>query len=255
MTDKPKPLDIPAPPGYAQLVPFSVVHFKGMGPLRNNPHEFAREMNSILLMATEFFHAAKQYPIVFGRESASGAYIPLILTGLEDKGNLFIDADGRWNAGSYIPAYVRRWPFYSVPLKQEKDKYVVCVDPAGLERNEKAFIDDNGEQTPLWENASRMIHEMDGATRLTREMMEKLEQLDIIEPFEAHARTRDGGTIRFGQLFRIGEERLNKLSGKQLKDLVSKGFLSRIYAHLMSLENFQKLIDMHVAKPASTEKN
>ena len=61
-------------------------------------------------------------------------------------------------------------------------------------------------------------------------------------------KTRTGGTIRFGHMFRVDEERLNKLSGKQLKELMTKGFLSRTYAHLMSLENFQKLIDLHVAR-------
>lgn len=248
MTDMPKPLAMPSPPGYTQLVPFSVDHFKGMGPLQKDPFGFARNMNSILLMATEFFHAAKQYPIVFGREGASGAYIPLIITGLEEKENLFIDADGQWLRGNYIPAYVRRWPFYSVPLKKEVDKYVVCVDPAGLEPAEKPFIDEKGEQTQLWKDTDRMINEMDGAVRLTKEMMETLAELDLIAPFEAHAKTRTGGTVRFGHMFRVDEERLNKLSGKQLKDLMAKGFLSRVYAHLMSLENFQKLIDLHVAR-------
>lgn len=254
MTDKPKPLAMPAPPGYSELVPFSVDHFQGMGPLHKDPFGFARHMNSILLMTTEFFHAAKQYPIVFGREGASGAYIPLIITGLEEKENLFIDADGQWLNGNYIPAYVRRWPFFSVPLRDQADKYLVCVDPAGLEANERPFIDANGEQTDLWKKTEGMINEMDGALRLTKEMMETLVAMDLIAPFEAHAKTRTGGSVRFGHMFRVDEERLNKLPGKQLKQLMDKGFLSRVYAHLMSLENFQKLIDLHVAKIERAEK-
>ena len=46
-------------------------------------------------------------------------------------------------------------------------------------------------------------------------------------------------------LFRVSEDRLNTLSGEAVKELMVRGELSRIYAHLMSLDNFAALLDLH----------
>ena len=52
------------------------------------------------------------------------------------------------------------------------------------------------------------------------------------------------------------EAKLAELDASVLKDLVQKGVLGRIYAHLMSLENFQRLLGRRgdTAKPAAAEK-
>src|ERR1700761_1533796 len=69
---------------------------------------FAEGTNAIPLLVDEFPMAAAYYPIVF----ADGPLpIPAAVVGLKNDQNLYIDANGRWIAGSYLPAYVRRYPF------------------------------------------------------------------------------------------------------------------------------------------------
>lgn len=248
MNEEPASLDVPAPPGYTQLVPFSRDHFRGLGRRRRAPFAFASELNSMLVMAAEFFHAGRHYPIVFGREGASGAYLPVIVTGLDDRQNLLVNSEGQWRSDSYLPAYARRWPFFTVQMKEEPNRSLVCVDPLGLEKNDKPFINAAGVATSLWQDTERMINEMDAAQRNTRTLMQALTELELIESFEAHAMARRGGSLRFGNMFRVSEQRLNKLPEKQVKQLMTKGFLSRIYAHLMSLENFQRLLDLRLER-------
>lgn len=231
------------PTGYSKLVPFTRDGYLGMGRSARASAEFVAGLNSILVLAPEFFAAARSYPIVFGKDG-SGRLLPLAITGLAERENLFVDGQGRWLGDTYIPAYVRRWPFFVAAVRTDSPQAVICVDPAGLEESEMPFIDKNGEQTPLWQDTERMINEMEAARGVTKEFVETIAELDLVEPFEAHAVPNQGARMRLANMLRVSEERLNKLPEKKIKALMNKGYLSRIYAHIISLENFQRLLDL-----------
>ena len=44
-------------------------------------------------------------------------------------------------------------------------------------------------------------------------------------------------------MHRISEEKLQALPAGTLQELARNGMLSRVYAHLLSLDNFQRLLD------------
>lgn len=44
-------------------------------------------------------------------------------------------------------------------------------------------------------------------------------------------------------MHRVVEQNLENLNAAQLKNLVRKGYLARIYMHLLSLQNFGRLLD------------
>jgi hypothetical protein len=44
-------------------------------------------------------------------------------------------------------------------------------------------------------------------------------------------------------MFGVNEEKLNQLNDAELAGLSRNGYLPRIYAHLQSLQNFQKLLN------------
>jgi hypothetical protein len=44
-------------------------------------------------------------------------------------------------------------------------------------------------------------------------------------------------------MHRVAEKNLENLNTAQLKNLMRKGYLGRIYLHLISLENFARLLD------------
>lgn len=237
----------PLPPGYRSLVPFSREHFKGMGRRKGAGASFMSELNSVLIMTPEFFQAARHYPIVFAKDFA-GRFIPVGVTGFEEKQNLFVDAEGYWRTDAYLPAYVRRWPFFTVQPESDPKKHFICVDKTGLEPSDEPFLDENGEPTKTWPDTERLINEIESARRMTLDFGQHLTDLDLIEPFEAHAVAHNGERLRMGSLHRVSEERLNKLSDKQIRQLMNKGYLSRIYAHLVSLENFQRLLELRLQR-------
>ena len=51
-------------------------------------------------------------------------------------------------------------------------------------------------------------------------------------------------------MHRVDEKRIEHLNASQFKNLAKKGILGRIYAHLLSLENFARLLERRRARAA-----
>ena len=56
-----------------------------------------------------------------------------------------------------------------------------------------------------------------------------------------------GPPLTLTGLHRVPEEKLHALPAEKLKELAQNGMLARIYAHLMSLDHFRRLLDRRVA--------
>ena len=89
---------------------------------------FATKTNSVLLAASEFAEAVRDYAIVFVG-SEGGPFTVAALVGLGDKENLMVDASGAWETGTYIPAFIRRYPFV-LAGDDDGESMTVCVDEA-----------------------------------------------------------------------------------------------------------------------------
>ena len=94
--------------------------FKSMVPVTQQAHgkkliktienfEFASKVNMASVMVHEFSRAASIYPIVFIEDKTKDQFKPVVLLGLEEGENLFVQGD-TWQA-IYIPAIFRRYPF------------------------------------------------------------------------------------------------------------------------------------------------
>ena len=81
---------------------------------------FAREANAIPVNLVEFPLVARHYPIAF--VGGDNPY-PAAIVGLKE-GNLFIDGEGAWKPGCYVPAYVRRYPFI---FADDKDRGLLSL--------------------------------------------------------------------------------------------------------------------------------
>src|SRR5258708_11407405 len=88
---------------------------------------FAAATNSVPIAADEFFAAQAHYPIVFTSGDAPSA---VAVVGVFGDRNAFLDAAGRWQAGAYVPAYVRRYPFIFVRGDSTPERWMLAVDEA-----------------------------------------------------------------------------------------------------------------------------
>jgi len=235
-------MKITAPYGYDEIVPLRKEH-KVLLPAGTTP-AFCRSLNALALSFSEFGVAARDYPIVFSSEDRGKSFAPVAVLGLARGANLFVNAAGDWDPVTYLPAFVRRYPFCISKLYLDgkpSGERVVCVAKAYIDRSGVMLFDARGEGTARWKNVERLLAEYEADLDRTAQMCAALARLKLLEPFSMDVVENARRATRLAGMFRVDEKKLAALTPARLKVLVNKGFLSRIYAHLQSLDNFARL--------------
>lgn len=203
---------------------------------------YAALTNSIPLAAIEFAGACHEYPIVFVTDDNDGG-IPVALTGLRENENLFVGAEGLWDA-AYIPAFVRRYPFI-LQGDGNSSEYGVLIDAEadgfGADDGERLF-DEDGKDTAMLTGMLEMLNQYRAYTQQTSTLVQQLRKLDLLIPRVINAVTQQGATFTMDGFSVVDEQRLNALSDTDLLALARNGSLASIYAHLISLSNIQKVL-------------
>lgn len=242
--NKSVPLNSPA--GYGPVTPLDKTRHAGLGLKAGLDYRWCADLNAMAVSVAEFARAALDYPLAFVRDPGSGRPLPIAVLGFQQQ-NLFVDAQGRWRAGTYVPAYVRRFPFCIADMAAQGDqpeKRLVCMQEDRLEPSAQPLFDDKGEPTAAWKPIQTLLEAIEGARPQTRLLGERLEALQLLTSFDALALPRGGQHLRLQGLFRVDEDKLRKLPAKDLRELLAKGYLRAAYAHLLSLENFARLLDL-----------
>ena len=244
---------IPAPPGeitgnvqfYTRPEPLSFqAHGKlGVKPL-SAPYAFAASASIVPVQVSEFGMAALSYPIIFAGEQKS----PMAVMGLKAGENLFVRADGQFEDVTYLPGFIRRYPFV-LAGDDSQEQLVVCIDrdaPMVVEGGELPLFE-NGQLTPYAQTAVQFCSEFENERRRTDQFVAKLRALDLFEMKAATFTPRNpDGTmaqpVQLADYFAVSEEKLNALSDKDLRELQTTNALRQIHAHLISMHNWDRLI-------------
>jgi hypothetical protein len=202
---------------------------------------FSRKTNSVFLAGSEFAEAAHDYPIVFVGPEA-GPFTAVALVGLSGDDNIMVSNEGVWEVGTYIPAFIRRYPFVLAGAEQA-ETLTVCLDEAyaglGLQEGE-AFFSPEGAETPYLKNVIEFLRLFHAEMNRTNAFASKLAQLDLLSSkvitveFEGQKRNLEG-------LWLVDEQKLLALDDAQTLELVRSGYMGLIYAHFLSLSNVVRL--------------
>ncbi len=219
------------------------------------PYGFAAQGSAVPLTVTEFAPAALSFPVIFAGEDR----VPLAVMGLNNGENLFINADGSIEVGVYIPAYVRRYPFV-LANDESQDRLIVCIDKGSSllsEAGQTPLFDDKGEPTEYTQNCIKFCDDFEAERRRTDSFVQLLKELDLFELKTATFTPTDAAGVAgqpqtVAEYYGVSEDKLNALSAEQLKELQANGALAQIYAHLVSLVGWDKLIAVAMARQAST---
>ncbi|WNL47101.1 SapC family protein [Dyella sp. BiH032] len=232
------------------------LRLKGIPSLR-----FAAGVHSVPLTGVEFPAAARDLPILFAGNSMEEAG-PMALLGLRQNENLFVDADGQWAANTYVPAFVRRYPFVLAekPAGEEGDDFTVFLDEAyegfGSDEGERLFKED-GTDSDMLKNAVNFLGEFQQHVGRTQWFMEQLRKHDLLEPRNIRLE-KDGKAINLNGLYVVSEEKLRKLDAKTAHEFLTEGVFGWIYAHLLSLANIDRVaqrLDLREQTEATVTKN
>jgi SapC len=221
--------------------------FKDLQPLSSVEHAnwkargldaapWLADQHAIPLTIDEFATAQRNYPIIF---SLGDAPVPLALMGLNEGVNTFVETDGKLMGETYVPAYVRRYPFLLAKLRDDADELSLCFDPtadAVGEFKEGDALFENGEPSEATKSVLAFCEQFEQAGQRTSAFMAELSQSGLLMDGEVSIQT-DGDKPPY--IYRgfqmVDENKLRELKGDKLRKMNESGMLPLIYAHLFSL--------------------
>jgi SapC len=237
-------MQINPPFGYKEIVPL-YKNNKVKLPEPGSVPAFCNNLNAIPISFTEFSVACRDYPLVFTSGDNGQSFAPIAVLGLTGGENLFLE-NGVWDKNVYLPAYVRRYPFCMARVnldKVEQADRLICVEKDFLDDQGETMFDAEGKPLPKWQPIEKLLHDYEADLERSREMSAILADYALFEPFTMQAQTKAGEAMNLTGMYRVGEKKMEFLNAGQHKNLIKKGVMGRIYAHLISLDNFARLVD------------
>lgn len=233
---------------YKNPVPLEPVRHATAGLREQSNLNFARNTNAIALTASEMVHAARTYPIVF---SKSAPTVPFAVVGLREHENLFVDEAGKWREDSYIPAYVRRYPFIFSEVTSSQ-QLVLCIDEAAdsYEATSAKPLFADGKPGEALQRAFKFNETFQAHYEDTRRFGEWLDQHNMLEDRVARADLGNGQTFTLQGFRLLNTERAKLLEDSQVLELHKRGWLPLLHFHMQSLNNWGLLSALVRNRPA-----
>ena len=218
-----------------------------------------RKIQSAPLIATthaipatvdEFALLQRHYPIVF---SVGDNPIPLVLMGLNEGINVFLDDNGMLHEPNmYVPAYMRRYPFLLARLRPDTDELSLCFDPTSgsvgeFDEGEPLFEGDQPSQATT--AILQFCEQFETAGQRTAAFVDELKKSGLLMDGEVAIQPEGAEQPFVYRGFQmVDEEKLRELRGDELRKMNQNGMLALIYAHLFSLSQIREVFSRQVAQ-------
>jgi hypothetical protein len=221
---------------YNDLVPLSSETHAGWKARSMDNLELIRNVHALPLTTDEFIVCQRSHPIVF---TSGDDPLPIALYGLNEGVNLFLDDKGLPTPDSYLPAYVRRYPFMLVRLRPDSEDLSLCFDPQPNllgDFEDGAALFENGEPTDQIKATLEFCEQFEMGAQRTSQFVAELKEMNLL--MEGEVTIQQPG-VEQPFLYRgfqiVDEQKLRDLRGDQLRKIMQSGMLPLIHAHLFSL--------------------
>jgi len=212
----------------------------------DKPFAFMEKNHFVPLTAREFSAATGSYPIIF----AGSNYAPLAVMGVRQEDNLFVN-DGVFNPDFYLPAFARRYPFV-LAGDENNDRFIVCIDEdADCIAKEKptTMFFEGEEASKFTKDAFEFLQAFERDRQATDSMVNRFKELDLFEKKEMNfqGQNPDGSAAqpqKIADYFAVSAAKMAELDDKLLAEFTKNGYLAAAYAHIFSLSNWQRLVNI-----------
>jgi hypothetical protein len=198
--------------------------------------QFLKDVHAVPLLSEEILLAHRSYPIVF----ASGPEpVPLALMGLNDGVNVVVDDRGMFPDDTYVPAYVRRYPFLLAKLREDSDDLSLCFDPTSevigaYDDGDPIF--EAGQPSDRTKGILGFCETFETSSQVTAAFSHELSEQKLFTDGEFTVQPDGAGQPYVYRGFQIiSEEALKTLRGDVARKWIQNGLMPLIYAHLFSL--------------------
>lgn len=236
--------------------------YKDLMPLNSRDHAgwkskvfenagFLGETHAIPVTVDEFVDAQRDFPIVF---TAGENPLPIIMMGLNEGVNTFVDKDGKLTDNVYLPAYVRRYPFMLAKLTKETDELSLCFDPAsdvvGDFKEGNALFDKENKPTEFTQSVLDFCKKFEESGQRTKAFMDELAKHELLMDGEIAITQNDkpDNPYIYRGFQMVDEAKLRELSTEVTEELNKNGMLMLIHAHLFSLNLMRVIFSRQAAQ-------
>lgn len=207
----------------------------------NNPFDFAQEQHVVPVVAHEFMRIGAELPIVFVKDTASERFDAVVMTGLKSGENLMVK-DGVWQ-GFYVPKALWNHPLLLAndPV-QEGNLTVAIIESSPMIGHDEgnALFNEEGSESDFLKGRIDSMREILIQAQATKAFINTIAELDLLIPQTLNM-TLEGRPSEITGIYIVDEKKLLSLSEEQTLDLSKRGMMPAIYAHLMSLQQIQRL--------------
>lgn len=217
-----------------------VAHRNTRVQIQPDHYAFAQGTNALPIAASEFADAGRHYPIVFVGDENQKFHVAVLL-GLDDRSNLFVTAQGLWQAATYVPAFARRYPFV-LGVTSEADRLAVCIDEAypGVNAADGVKLFEDDKETPYLVQMMDFLRAFQGEMESTQQMAQRLNALGLLVPKTITITQADGERYLSG-FWVVDDEKFAGLDDIRVVELQRAGILRLIELHRASLGNVPRL--------------
>lgn len=238
------------PPLYRQLVPLDSQAHRNLR-LKPADDDFAAaaSMHMVYVSTDEIPMASLDYVVVFCEFGITPPgerpqVIPMALLGAQRDENLYLEG-GRWT-GRYLPAFVRRYPFFTSEGAKPGDPPLVMVDTASARVSETEgapLFDEQGKPTPVLNDVIGFLGMFEHEVGLTRDFCAVVQRHDLLKQMVAQMKMPDGEELSITGFYMPDQDKLRALAAATKLELLANGTLSLLQGMQMSLGNLRYLTE------------
>ena len=210
-------------------------------------------VNRAVALSVEFNELHREYPLLLRKTDEAPGFVAHAILGFEKDENLFVEGD-RWTS-TFIPATLARGPFSLGYIRAEDGGNA----PAGM----KVMIDEQhprlrpdgqpvflplGGESPYLEGIKRVLQTVDAGLRIDRLLYRELVAMDLLEQVKIEISVFTELRYDFSGYQSINQEKFAALNAEQLFRLHRLGLLAPVYFLISSLGNFQRLVNLKIAR-------
>jgi hypothetical protein len=187
------------------------------------------------VIINEFPHLVLHYPILLSKDSETGAFFCGSMMGFDEGENLFLD-ESRGHP-SYRPLNLQRMPFYTAG----SDLAIDLDHPRVNTAKGQTLFAGTGEPTSYLESIMTTFRDLVPGMQMTRQFIQTLLQLKLLEPIDISLRFDDGATRDLIDLYTINQDALRQLPDTTVVELFRRNYLKPIYLMIASIKQIAVL--------------
>jgi SapC len=197
--------------------------------------KFGDNQRFVPVVIAEFPLLVTHYPVLFSKDTETGAFFCGAMLGIDEGENLFLK-DGKGHEG-YRPLNLQRAPFFVAG-----EDLAIDLDHARITAHGgQALFNDQGVPTPYLESIKAAFQQLKPGIEMTRRFTESLLKLNLLEPVDIVLGFDDGTKRNLVDLYTVNQEVLRQLPDASVLDLFRRGYLQLIYLLIASLKQIPVL--------------